>query len=77
MSSEFIARQQLSLGVREALVPVGGAIWYGGVDAPAGWVNMNGQTLFSVDYPNLARWYGHAGDETFVVTNLANYIQKV
>lgn len=81
MSSEFIAKQQLALGVREALVPTGALIhWQGaavGYGIPSGYVDAAGQTLYTADYPNLARFYGAQGNETFVVTNHPNYIQKI
>lgn len=81
MSSEFIAKQQLALGVREALVPTGALIiWQGaavGVGIPPGYIAAAGQTVFTTDYPNLARFYGAVGDETFTVHNNPNYIQKI
>ncbi len=81
MSSEFIAKQQLSLGVREALVPTGALIMWQppvtGVGIPPGYIEAAGQTVFTADYPNLARFYGAVGDETFTVPNHAHYIQKV
>lgn len=77
--TEFIARQKLDAGVRTALVPTGALLSFAAGDAPDGFVNCDGTSYRTEEYPALfaviGYTYGGSG-ENFNVPNVVENIIK-
>lgn len=84
MIKKFVARQDLTKGVREGLIPVGVMVRYGGSTAspPGGFLACNGAVVNRADYDKLFDVIStsfNTGGETsiqFRLPNVANYIIK-